>query len=764
MTNSIRKNSRSLQVASRALAVSLAFAGVSLATPALATCVADGTGLIVTCTGTSGTYTNTNTGVTVTTDTTGTITGPMTIGSTATVTNSGTFNGAAGTPALTVGANSNVTNATGAKLIQAGTTAGSEGVVLGDYSTLTNNGTLTAAQGFNVARFGKGGTFVNNASAPVAVTGNVVFGVSLGADVSSYTNNNTAFGHVGNVSASGNLNFTNAGKFSGAVVQLPAGGTVNFTNTAAGDFSGVISTGDTTVLVNNGTMTLTGGSVIASFNAAGTSVTNNNRLNLGVGSTIGTLDVNGNFVQAAGGTLGVAIRVPGTAGPVAGATFSQLHTTGTAALGGTLALTVAPGYYATNSTYNVVIGDAGVSGNFSAITGNQLTYISFVPVGIVNLTGGRQAYQLQVQRTATYAAGLGSSATANQTAIATAFQPMVAYADANPNSSAAALVGAVDVLTPAQAQTFFDSVSPAGYLAYAHSMQDHANLFQRQVSLRMNDHHAENSQRGWWLNFGMQAFNSNTTGTDKTRTTGWNLAGGYDFSGTNYVAGIALGYANGKLKYAPGSMEGKDSAYQIGAYASLKLKPLSANVVVDYQFGKIDVNKTITVGTGAAVATANANSKLLTVTGTLGLDLEGGGVAFRPFAGVVMHRGSIDGFTEDGAGAARLIVNQIDADRTDFIAGATLTRNNGAWRPYVKGAYRSTIGTAPNTGISARFVDVTGTNFTVTGRGTGKDEIDIDAGLNWVSEDEGGLFIAYQGTFRDDITSHGVVGGIRIQF
>ncbi|MFM5917430.1 MAG: hypothetical protein ACKOOL_07850, partial [Novosphingobium sp.] len=60
--------------------------------------------------------------------------------------------------------------------------------------------------------------------------------------------------------------------------------------------------------------------------------------------------------------------------------------------------------------------------------------------------------------------------------------------------------------------------------------------------------------------------------------------------------------------------------------------------------------------------------------------------------------------------------------------------------------------------------DVTGTNFTVTGLGAGKTEFDVDAGLNWVSEDEGGFYIAYQGMFRNDVTSHGVDAGIRLEF
>jgi uncharacterized protein with beta-barrel porin domain len=262
----------------------------------------------------------------------------------------------------------------------------------------------------------------------------------------------------------------------------------------------------------------------------------------------------------------------------------------------------------------------------------------------------------------------------------------------------------------------------------------------------------------------MRALGGNVTGTDKTKVTGFNFAGGYDFSGPNHVFGLTAGYSKGTLKYGPGSMEGSDSAYQLGGYAQYSMGPLFVGAIVDYQFGKIKANKTSTAGTSVRVSAAAANSKLLTASGRVGADLDAGPMTFRPFVGVEYHKGSIDGFTETGAGAANLIVNKIDADRTDLLAGATLTRSSGKWRPYVKGTYRSMIGTGPSNGVTAAFVDIPTSTFTVTGRGAAKTQFDVDAGLNWVSDDEGGLFIAYQGTYRNDLTSHGVVLGIRLEF
>lgn len=740
------------------------------ANPALAQCVDDGSGVNVTCSGTSGPYSNGNTGVTVTAQSGGTVTGPMVIGPTATVKNSGTFNGAAGSPALTVGTNSTVNNLAGAVLSQTNSTAGSETVVLGDYSTLNNSGTLTAVTGANVARFGKGGTFVNNASAPVAVTGNIVFGPSLGADISRFTNLNTAFGVVGNVSASGNLNFDNAGIFTGSVIQQPTLGTVNFTNETGGTFTGAINTGDTTVLVNNGTMTLNTFSALGTANAAGTIVTNNGTLNVGSATTPATLSITGNFVQASTGTLGMTIKLPGTLGPVAGTNYSQVFATGTASLGGILALNVTSGYYPTNSVYNVVVGGNGITGDFSSITGNQLTFIKFVPLGIVTLGGTQQAYQLQVQRTSTYAAAIAPTATPNQVAVATGFQGLVATADANPGSDAAVLVGGVDVLSAADAQTFFESVNPAGYVAYANSMRDHTNLFQRKVALRMTDQNSDHNEHGWWANVGGQLLGGKADGTDKTRATSIDAAAGYDYSSPTYVVGAAFGYSRGTLKSGRKALTGNDNAYQIGAYGGLTFGPLTANAQLTYQLGNMQATKAITIGTGATLGTAtrtanaSANEHLLTGTATLGAKLVAAGVAVTPFVGIETQQGSIKGFTETNAGSADLTVGSISANRTDLLAGATLTASKGHFRPYVRGTYRSLIGTAPSSAVTAYFNADPTTSFTVNGLSAAKHETDVDAGVNIVFDDEGGLFIGYQGTFRDDMTNHGVAAGIRLEF
>lgn len=739
-----------------------------LASPALAQCVPDASGLVVTCSGTSPAYSNTASGVTLTAQGGGTVSGPLVLGNNAAVSNAGTITGAAGSPALTVGTASSISNS--GTISQAN--SGSTGVLLGDNSSLTNTGTLTAPAGSAVASFGRGGSFTNTASAPAAVTGNVVFDNDVGfvspvgTAVSTFVNQNTSFGFAGNVSSVGSLSVDNAGLFNGSIAQSQSNNAVTILNEAAGTFTGAITTADPTTLTNNGTMTLNGISSLQSATAGGPAslVVNNATLNVGAAGSPGILNINGNFVQAGSGTLGVTLKAPNGVTPVPGTHFSQVFATGTASLGGTLALNVNPGYYPSGSTYNVVLASGGISGGFATVTGNALTFISFVPQGVVALGGGAQAYQLMAVRTTTYAAAIAATATPNELAIANAYQGVVTAADAAPGSTAATVVGQTDVLTAAQAQTFFDGVSPSGYIGYANALRDQANVFQRQVALRMTDQNSDHAEDGFWAQAGGAIFGKAARGTPNSRETGYNLALGYDFSGPKYVIGGAFSYSQDHLTYGLGNQVGHNNAYIFDGYGAYHLGPIVASGQVSYQLGNFASRKVIAIGASTATATASAKDHLLTATGTLGGDLRVGGLSFAPFAGMETQIGAISGFTESGAGAIDLTVARIRANRTDFLAGASLARASGELRPYLRATYRSQLGSGPDGVVTAYMNGDATTTFTVTGQPAARHQGDVDAGLNYVVNDEGGLYIGYQGTFRNDLTSHGFMAGLRFEF
>jgi uncharacterized protein with beta-barrel porin domain len=763
---------RLYRVAIMSSVASLAF----VSSGALADCTASG--LTVTCTGSSTGYSNLGTGIGLTADPTATITGPILLGDTATVTNGGSITSTSATN-VQVGANGSIVN--NGTITMTNSTSGSPAVVMGDNGTLTNNGSLSATAGTPVIQFGQNGTFINNSSATAAVIGNILFGPNVSGGTSTLQNFNTAFGITGNISSIGNTSIYNNGLYTGSFIQTPTGTAVSLINDSAGNFNGSITTGDTTSIVNNGTMSITAGSAIGTARLGVSSLTNNGTLSIGT-TNVSEMVVSGAFVNSASGILNISLRSNGASAPVAGSSFSQIYATGpngTATLGGTLNIVPNAGFYPTGSTYSVILADQSISGNFTTVNGNTLPFISFVPVGITTI-GAQQAYEVMAVRSATYAQAIASVATPTQIAIAQALQPLVTTANGDPTSTAATLIGQVDLLTVPQTQTLLDQINPAPYLSYSQAMTDQMDLFNRTVTMRALDDKNPEMQGGLWGEVSDQ-FHIGKTPTGGSRESMFGATFGIDMSGGPFRAGLAAGYSSASLKDSL-AMKGKNTAYIVGAYAAVDKGPITATVQGDFDIGSFSASRpytlayttsttaattttpatTTTTGTDTTVL-ANSNDHLMKFSGTLGVNLHAGRMKVTPFGGLDYAKGAINGFTESGADAADLTVNRINVSRTDVLAGINVTPSEGVFRPYLRAAYRSQLGSGQNPAVSAFFNGDPTTTFTVDGLSPDRHQVDVDAGLNLQYED-GAMFIGYQGTIRQDMSEHGIQAGLRFMF
>ena len=810
---------------------------------------------------------------------------PATLNNGGTITGSSTGSGAtvwfgsgtSGTPTVINNGSSTLTTAT-----ITSTNSSGPAIKLGDYGIVNNYGTLTAVTGTPVAQFGAYGIFNNTSYAPAAVSGNIVFSGTNG----TFNNFNTTAGFNGAVTSISTTTIANNGVWAGALSQTAqGGGVVTFTNgvtvasptdttTNAGvTFTGYISTGDKTILTNNqnAAMTLvTSGTTTSSLGQsilAGTSqFTNYGTLSIGTGYAPSMLTIDGSFTQGANATLNMIVLSSGGAAGTAGTNFSQIVASkGSIVLnGGTLALNIAPGYYTTTgagSTYNLLLTDGTITGNFTKITGTSgvsLPFLNFVPTGgvlgsnytettetitttttttaatsttaastvtttaetpgatvgttttttggvtktvtvtttgVINPTnpstntighvtvGTQQAYQFTVTRTKTYAkaltdAGIGTPAsvvTSNQLSIATGLQPtlgngIVLDAANAPTTDAATFTGEIDVLTIAQAQAFLDSVSPEGYLAYRNALHDQANAFTRTVALRMDDQNSAHDEDGWW--FSTQGeyeliSNSDSTKGYRSRDNLIGFVGGYDFSGPHHVYGLAMNLSWDALTYAPGTMKGHNRDLAFDAYGAYDFGPLRLSGQLAYNMGHLGANKTIDLGSVTRAAHGSAGEHLLKATGTVSLNVEIADYKLTPFASIEYANGKVSGFTETSAAgttASDLTVSAMSANRTDVLAGFSFTRSVGMFRPYIRAAYRNQLGSGSSNTISAYFNGDTATTFNVTGVAEARHELDTNAGVNWVFDDAGTLFVGYQGTMRSGHRSVGLNFGIRLEF
>jgi uncharacterized protein with beta-barrel porin domain len=799
-------------------------AGLGLfSSAAQADCVADASASTVSCTSTSTGFSTSsaNVAISVASGASVTGTGLQAVGAHTSIDNLGTINTGSGTTAILVGGNSTITQeaaATGA--ITGNITFGA--ALAGQVNTL-NNLNLTSGIAGEITTVGN--TVINNAgllsgditetnagvvgSVSVSnLTGATITGAISTVDATTVSNSGTISGSIvttgplsvtNNAGATltgtitdttlatgaGNLLVVNNGTLAGAITEAAGGtpGTVTITNGAAGILTGDITTADATTFTNAGTY-----SGVITTPASATSTVNNNGIMTTSGTltgsltnsgtlTVGTtatpsapalLTINGNYAQTAG-TLNVAI----VSSAVAGTGFSQIHTTGTASLAGTITVAPVQGFYPSGSTYNVVLADQGITNNGVTVSGATVVspFLTFASNGVVTVAGTQQALQIQATRTGTYASVLAATANANQLAVAggagTAssggFQALVNTANATPLGDAAVLVGGVDFMTVAQAQTFFDQISPEGYGAYVTALQDQGNLFTRQVSLRLDTVGITKDAAGLWLTPYYQRGKSGGEAYGSGQNI-FGVQGGYDVGTEKARGGVSFGYSSASVDYNVGNMTGTDNSLQLGVYGGVTLKRLNADLQVAYIHGSISTSKTIDLGDVTRTATASTHGNLFKAVGTLAYNFGGPSNKIQPFVGVDISKGKIRGFTEAGATTADLTVDSLNADRRDLLVGLDYARMTGSIRPYAHIAYRYDIAN-PNTQINALFNADPTTSFTVTDLVPSRSEEDANIGVRFQADEWGSyMFVGYQGTIRSGLTSHGVNAGIMVAF
>ncbi len=743
--------------------------------------------------------------------------GAISLGNNGTVNNYGTLTAMAGTPAVQFGSAGTFNNDASATAAVSGnivfgttngpaistfnnynTAYGITGSVLATGNVLVNNAGLWTGN-FTQTTVGNSNTAtVINGTSSGSQTGITFTGVLATQDPTALTNYATMYLYSGSAIGSATTGSTvvNNGTLTIGSPTASAALTIN------GNFTQNSGATLNMLVLPSGASVATAGTNFSQLNSVGGSMSLNGTLALNItpgfyatGSIYqlltATNGITGNFSQIVGANLPFI-----TFAPVGGS-----YTTGTTTITTT---TVATTSGTTTTTTTTAIGVPGaVVGTTTTTVGSTTTTVTTVATGlitpsgsagIVTTSGAAHSYEFQVQRTGSYYHGLttggvapGSVVNNNELAIAGGniltggvnlhnggLYQLVTTANSlvstDPTNDVINFVGEVDVLTIAQAQAFLDSISPEGYLAYKAALHDQANAFTRSVALRMDDQNSTHDEDGWWFNTqGEFDITSKAGSTSGYRSSDHiiGMLGGYDFSGPHHVFGLAMNLSWDALSYAPGSMSGTNRDIAFDAYGAYDLGPLVFSGQLAYNLGHMGATKTINLGTVTRTAHGSASENLLKATGTVGLNVLTGDFKLQPFVGIEYANGSISGFTESSAAgltASDLTVARMSANRTDLVAGVSFARSTGAWRPYVRVAYRNQVGTGTGDTISAYFNADPTSSFTVTGLPEARHEIDANAGVNWVFDDAGALFAGVQGTSRTGRTTVGLNIGVRLEF
>lgn len=181
--------------------------------------------------------------------------------------------------------------------------------------------------------------------------------------------------------------------------------------------TGGVSTVSSSGLLKDSNLTVNGG--VVSFNGTqtgGTTTVGANGLLKGIGTlgntrvdgiiapgnSIGTLTINGNYVQGVTGVYAAELAPGGRS--------DQLHVTGTATLGGTLVALPEPGTYYLGEQFNFIRADGGVSGQFA-----KTDFSAFSPFLQFSLAYDANGTRIDVTRGASLAS---AATTPNQRAAA----------------------------------------------------------------------------------------------------------------------------------------------------------------------------------------------------------------------------------------------------------------------------------------------------------------------------------------------------------
>lgn len=670
---------------------------------------------------------------------------------------SGDGNFALGSNELTVGGNGLSTTVSGA--IKDGGNEGGTGASL--VKTGTGTLTLTGDNSYT------GGTTVTAGTLQIGdggASGSIAGDVRIASAGTFAFNRSDDFAFTGALSGDGHFTKAGAGilafdgngsNFAG-MTELAAGTLIVGSDVAHADavLGGSVDVGSGGTLGGHGTIGSGAGSVVTIGSGA----------TIAPGNSIGTLTVNGNYVQVAGSTYLAEITPGGLS--------DRIAVTGTATIsGGTVFAAKAPGGYGPGTRYTILSADGGVSGTYAILDQNA-------PFVDLALAYNANNIFLDVVRNDVTFPTVGQ--TPNQKATAAGLESL-----GEDSLLYNVIAGAPDEAT---ARAEFDALSGEIHASIKSALIDDSHFVRDAVNTRVLSAFGDATGAGMPV-VGYGPDGVQATSADSIGLVGWGYAfgswGSFDGDGNaasmdsatggfltgidgeiaqNVRLGLLAGYSRTTFDIHDRASSGNSDNYHLGLYGSGKWDALRFTGGIAYTWHDIETSRSVAIPGFTDSLDGDYTAGTFQIFGEAGYRIDGSHVSFEPFANLTYVRLHTDSFMEHG-GAAAFHVEGETTDTTFTTLGVHLssTFELGGMPAHANGTlgWRHAFGDTTPESIHA-FAG--GDAFTIAGVPISKDAALIEAGLDMDITSSATLGLAYQGQFGNGTTQNGFKANLSVKF
>ena len=469
------------------------------------------------------------------------------------------------------------------------------------------------------------------------------------------------------------------------------------------------------------------------------------------GNSIGTLTVDGDYVQAAGSVFEAELLPP--------ATSDLLRVTGTATIeGGTLRAIRSPGTYLLGQSYRVITAEGGLSGAFDTLDDTGLS-----PFLALTLLYGANSMDIDVIRGASLAS---AAATPNQFAAATAIDGLALDQG---------LLVPLTQLDADAAMAAVDQLSGELHASGQAVLVDGSRMV-RNAALARSAHgqDAFTAQRdgglatGAWIDVHRQGGHIAGDGNAaRVQSGSSNVLVGIDHDFAGWRVGVFGG--TGRIDtsvHQRGSTLEADSLH-VGVYGSRAWGGLGLRAGYSHASHEVDTVRNVAFQGFSDVASARYDADAWQGFVEAGYRLDAGAWSFEPYLLYAHVEVDTDGFSEDG-GAAALTVQSAEARADLTTAGmrfGVALRGSGQEQSWL--SLRGNLGYRHAGGdlVQASRAGWQGVEaFTVRSPAVSDEAVLVELGLAARTSANSLFEVGYSGQLSDDARDHGANARFSWQF